>query len=620
MLQLEERQLHIVMFLMMGVSIVLFCFFGIQRIPEIDEFGKTEGMKNFSDGWICSYETDNVQKLEEYRSTEENATDPDSKIIREVVTFPSVFSVAEEKTLILLHRVPELNVDTVYMVMETDSQAIRVSVEQTVIYESDEKEAGIPAVHVIPISAQYKDNILTVELTDVLNKDIEVKSIYTGTRNQLLVELIKENIAAVATGILLVCISLCMLLVWFIVQNTWRQKGLLLYCSLEGIVLGLLFTINGKFFPVLTGWNYGVNMLKSFAVILAGVLHLMIIRSLIYKKKVLKLVDTGIFLYGIFFISIIVLQAFSLLQFNTVYSIGKWLFAISVLVYTIVLAVAVYEYNRTEGKPVLYANAFLILCLVIQLIMQFSGREVRFNDIFIPVGLVVYMVFVWIIGLKMALYMVPEKEELPYNEEQIRTQIVAQLNPNLLFASFHTLQNLIKRGSSKSIKMLYYISVYFRNNLKALENSGEVITFEEELGHIIAYLQLQKTRNADLSITIESKVKDFKVPRHSLEPMVENAVKHGIAGKGNKGNIVIRTYLRSEGYAVQIIDDGIGFDKKILRRQSPTALLNLFSTLERVYQAQTEIISKEGKGTVITIVFPMLENELIDNPDEETER
>ncbi|MDE5864252.1 MAG: histidine kinase, partial [Lachnospiraceae bacterium] len=214
-----------------------------------------------------------------------------------------------------------------------------------------------------------------------------------------------------------------------------------------------------------------------------------------------------------------------------------------------------------------------------------------------------------VLGLKQAFYVKPEREVIPYDEAEVRERIVDQLNPNLLFASFQSLQNLIKSGSTASVKMIYYISVYLRGNLQAVELSGEMIDFEEELEHIIAYLQLQKTRNGNLNFALECKVKEFKVPRHSLVPMVENAVKYGIAGKGDQGNIVIRTYLRAEGYAIQVIDDGIGFDQSILKRNSPTALLSLSDLLEQKCNAMMEIISKEGKGTVITIVLPMLDNE-----------
>ena len=121
-----------------------------------------------------------------------------------------------------------------------------------------------------------------------------------------------------------------------------------------------------------------------------------------------------------------------------------------------------------------------------------------------------------------------------------------------------------------------------------------------------------------MNYKVECKVKDFQIPRNSIEPLVENAVKHGIAGKEDKGNVVLRTYMRADGYGIQIIDDGIGFDKKLLKGENPTSVLSIISVLEHVCKAKVEIISHEGKGTVITIILPMLENELMSEESEQS--
>lgn len=611
MFRLEERQLHILLFMILGASIILFSILGIDKMPALDEQGGVEGMTDFSEGWICTYETDDMQKYEEYQSTEENPTENEDKIIREVVTLPGKLPVAKGKTLSLLHQVPDMDLSTMYLLIRTEQQSIKVIAGADVIYESSKKEARIPSYHMIAVPLKYKNQMLTIEMTKKSGNDMQVDAIYAGTRNQLLVDLLTADGTSVAGGTLQICISLCMLLFFVLVRNTWKQKRLLLYGSLEGILLGLLSIMGGTILPVLTGWNYGIYLMRCCIIILTAALHLMVIRCFINRKKVLALLDTGILVYGIFYISVMVLQIFSLIQFDIIYSAGKVLFGAGVLFYTVVLAVTVYKYKWGENKPIFCANGILIFFVVMQFIMQLFVRNTT-DSLYISAGFGIYIVFVWVLGIRQALFD-KSKEEITYNEEEVRAQIVEQMNPNLLFASFHTLQNLIKSGSEKSIKMIYYISVYFRDNLKALEQGGEIIPFEEELEHIIAYLQLQRTRNVNLNFVMECKVKEFCVPRHSIEPMVENAVKHGIAQHDNRGNIVIRTYLRTEGYAIQVIDDGIGFDKKILKRHSPTALLNLLDRLENTCQAQTDVVSKEGKGTVITIILPLLENDLIED-------
>ncbi|MGN0153646.1 MAG: sensor histidine kinase [Lachnospiraceae bacterium] len=615
MFRLEDRQLHILIGLLCVASVGLLCFFGMERLPNHQEQGMLNGLSDFSEGWIASYKTTDGEKLKQYRSTEQTGSDrsytDEDYMITEIVNLPVEVSVSVGEKVTLTHKVPDMGLETVYLTLKTDQQAVSVYVGQELIYESRKSEESLPVYHVIPIDPKYRDAVFTIELTGTGKDKMKVNAIQTGTYTGVLVQAFMENGTYFVAGIILLCISICLVVVWLLVKNTERWKKLLLYCNLEGMALGSLFLLESRLVRVLAGWDYGIYFLQSCLIIIAAVLHLTVIRSFVYKKKVLFLVDMGILFYGIFYISVMVLQGFSLIRFDDIYRAGMLLFVLGVLLYTIALGVAIYDYGRKEGKQVFFANVVLLLCLLAQVIMWISGRRESSGNIYVIAGVIIYMVIVWICGMRQAFRVENNHGETVYDEEKMREQIIEQFNPNLLFASFQTLQNLIKNGSDNSVKMIYYISVYVRDNLRAMSQRGEIISFEEELEHIIAYLQLQKTRNHNLEFAMECKVKNFQVPRHSIEPLVENAVKYGIAGKENRGNVVIRTYQREEGYAIQVIDDGIGFDKRILKRQSQTAILNLFAMLEKTCKAKTELITKEGKGTVITIILPMLENDLM---------
>lgn len=610
MFRLEDRQLHILTGLLFAASILLFLVFGMGKMPEKEVQGETKGMTDFSEAWVCTYKTEDETKLK--ANPVETEGKEKGRTITEVVNFPAEFPVMEDETLVLSHKAPDFDMETMYLTMQTKKQAVRVYAGQDILYESTKSDEPLLAYHLIPIPRDYKNMVITIELAGNQNKTMKVNSIQAGTYNELLVQAFSENGSLFITGFLLICISICMFMVWLLAKNTSRQKKLLLYGSIEGILTGVLFLTESRLAQLAINWNYGIYFAKVCLLIIMAVFHLMIIRLFVYKKKILFFVDIGVLTYGIFYVSVMVLQAFSLIRFDGIYFAEKILFFISVLLYTILLFAAMSGHERKDGKLVFSVNVILLVCLLMPFLVRIFGRQNRAGSIYVCIGFLIYFVFVLIYGVKQALFKRTETKELSDNEESIRAEVLERINPNLLFASFQTLQNLIKNGSANSVKMIYYISVYFRGNLKALEQKNEVIPFEEELEHMIAYLQLQKTRNQNLSFVMECKVKDFVVVRHSIEPMVENAVKYGIAGNGNKGNVVIRTYERQEGYAIQVIDDGIGFDKKILSRKSPTALLNLFTTLEKICGAKTEIISREGKGTVITLILPMLENDLLE--------
>lgn len=616
MFRLKEQQLHMLIWLMAIASVLLFCVFGTEKKVSLDENSSWKGMDDFSDGWICTYETTDEEKYKAYQKEsvyqdDSTTKEKTKKMIVDVVTFPADFSVKEGTSLIMTHKVPDIGLETVYMMLELENADISVYVDDEMIYSGKEKERMLSVCHRIPILPQYKDQMITIEISGIVAESIEIEKIQSGIYNQLWVTVLKERGTSVIFATVLFGVSICLMVVYCLIKNVWLQKRLLLFSIIEGFLAGILCLSESEIIPLITGGNYGVYILKACVILLSIILHLTVMRAYIYKKKVMSLIDTAILLIGILYISVMVLQAFSLLDFDTIYVIGIGTYGVIIVLFTVILAITVFDYGRKEVLPIFIANLILVFSILIQVIVFFIGKRTGASFVYIEVGFLIYMIYIWINGLRQAFFVKKTAEELPVDENQIRAQIVESMNPNLLFASFQTLQNLIKSGSDKSVKMIYYISVYFRGNLKALEAGDEIISFADELEHMIAYLQLQKTRNQNLEIAIECKTKEFSVPRHSLEPLVENAVKHGIAKKNNKGNVAVRTYIRADGYAVQIIDDGVGFDVRSLKNKK-TTLAKKLDLLEKICNAKTEVVSKDGKGTVVTIVFPMLENDLMD--------
>ncbi|NHX33103.1 histidine kinase, partial [Escherichia coli] len=103
----------------------------------------------------------------------------------------------------------------------------------------------------------------------------------------------------------------------------------------------------------------------------------------------------------------------------------------------------------------------------------------------------------------------------------------AQVNPHFLFNVLNTLQAVIRKDSQQAGQLVQYISTFFRNNLKRPEQSA---TLGEEIEHINAYLQIEKARfqeSLQIHIEISDEVKQVELPAFTLQPLVENAIKHG---------------------------------------------------------------------------------------------
>lgn len=615
MFRLEKNQIHMVLFLLLAAGIFLFIFFGVGSIPKTKIKSDISGLADFSDGWICTYETGNSSE-----TAGKNSSDTSKKkvTISEIISLPETISMSPGTPVVMTQKLPDYGQENIYLIFQTKDVAIELYCDEQILYTSKKREKNITATHVICIDKEFRGRIVTVKLTGDEKGSLDIQRVSAGTYVNLLSYGWKESGALFVAGLFLLICHIAFLIPWIMIHNVSRQKAVLTYGLWESLFSGLFFILESKLFRLLTGWNFTLFLVEICILIIAMVLHITLIHSSVYKKKILFFTSIGILLYGVLFITVMVLCAFSLITVVAAYKAVKLCVVLGILACTIILLISVYVYGRQEARILSVANGILMAGICCQGIDWILHHENGKGMVYTVVATVFYMLIVLVYGLKQSLIWKQKAGGEEITGEQLRAQMVEQLNPNLLFASFHTLQNLIKNGSSNSVKMIYYISVYLRDNLRAFEHAGEFVTFETEMEHIIAYLQLQKTRNQGLHFAMECKETEFKIPRFSIEPMVENAVKYGIANNENKGNVVVRTYQRAEGYAIQVIDDGIGFDKKTLKRQSPTALLNLFSLLEETCQAQVELISKEGSGTVITIILPMLENDLIkENVDDE---
>lgn len=608
MFRLSSRQLHILFGFLVVAMLIIGGIFLFENHNPIILKGKLSQIDNMSEGWIASYETLDDAKWRKYG----NSDDKDAKkIVTEVLNLPNSFDVKSGNLVTLTHKIPDFEEDTLYIVVNTEKQAVEVMADIDTIYEIKDRDMDFP-FHVIPIDHKYRDTNLIVKIVNDSSNKITFDEVKIGSYTELMAYAFTENGVLVVFGAFLILLGAIVIVICLLMKTDASKKQMLTYIGVEALLAGCLLVVYSRLFRVFIRWELINYYLRSVMIIIVSVAHLLVLRCLIRRKRILTVVDIGIMIYCIMFVSVMVLQWFRLITLVTVNYISLGAFFVGLIIYTLLMGSAAYDYKQRDEKPVFISNIIFVCAVVIEIVLYITDYNDAKVGLPIVIGSLAYFIILINYSIKRAVIQDEVKIDPEDNTRIIREQMIDQFNPKLLFASFQTLQKLIKNGSENSTKMIYYISVYVMNNIKAMTSAGEIIPFKEELEHIMAYLQLQKMRNRGFSFAIESKVTDFKIPRNTLEPLVENAVKYGVGGKDNKGNVVVRSYERKDGYAIQIIDDGIGFDTKIIKKSSsPTSINNLLYILEDKCMANTEIISKEGKGTVITIIIPMIENELL---------
>ena len=148
---------------------------------------------------------------------------------------------------------------------------------------------------------------------------------------------------------------------------------------------------------------------------------------------------------------------------------------------------------------------------------------------------------------------------------------------------------------------------YLRGNMDSLKQTAP-IPFEQELEHLKKYLYIEKLRFADLlNIEYDIRTTDFVLPQLSIQPLVENAVKHGVGMAEDGGTVKITARETETAYEVIISDDGVGFDTKAKRPNDGRSRVGMENTRRRIKEmcgGEIKIESAVGKGTTATVILP----------------
>lgn len=198
----------------------------------------------------------------------------------------------------------------------------------------------------------------------------------------------------------------------------------------------------------------------------------------------------------------------------------------------------------------------------------------------------------------------------------------AQINPHFLFNSLNTIASFCRTAPDKARDLILDLSLYMRKNL---DSSRGFIRFEEELEQINSYLTIEKARFGDrinVAVEVEPGCEGWPIPPLIIQPLVENAIKHGISAREGEGTVMLKAALHNDVLNVSVEDNGRGISPRVLesllRRDviessaDGLGLKNSNHRLEQIYGPDfgMKVESRENQGTRITFRIPALQSAL----------
>jgi len=195
------------------------------------------------------------------------------------------------------------------------------------------------------------------------------------------------------------------------------------------------------------------------------------------------------------------------------------------------------------------------------------------------------------------------------NEANIRL-LLSQIRPHFLYNTLNAICALCYTDPERAGEATRQFSRYLHANMKSLDKD-EPAEFSEEMRHVESYIWIEKMRLGNrLQVVYDLQETEFILPLLTVEPLVENAIRHGISKRIGGGKLTIRTYKDRENYYVQIVDDGIGFSDEEMSKyhfgsSDSVGISNVRKRLNMMMHGKLEILSEKNVGTVATIILPV---------------
>lgn len=204
--------------------------------------------------------------------------------------------------------------------------------------------------------------------------------------------------------------------------------------------------------------------------------------------------------------------------------------------------------------------------------------------------------------------LVEKSRELAQKERQITesriSTMISQIQPHFIYNTLGTIHQLCLEQPEKAAQLTRSFSQYLRGNFSELNNSVP-IRLTQEINHVKCYMSIEQVRFPDIQIEYDLKAEYFNLPALSVQPLVENAVKHGLMGLESGGKITVSSYETNKHYCVCVKDNGVGFDKStVYDTKKHIGIQNIHERLGAMCGGNLTVDSVLGKGTTAVITIP----------------
>ena len=365
-------------------------------------------------------------------------------------------------------------------------------------------------------------------------------------------------------------------------------------------LLELTFMQLGPGYAVFSRWALFFE--SFFSSLLMPLLTLFLLRCCRMGWRASRLVKIVAALWLVYFCVLVAAQFTTAIYYYTddnVYHRGPW-YPLLLIPPVLLMAVNLLALYRLRDRLSPWQRTAFSVYLIVPLVAMLIQMCVYgLLTIVIATALSSMVMFLAFYREQVELYIKTQEE----NARQRASIMVLQMRPHFIYNTMLSIYYLCQEDAEKAQRVILDFTAYLRRNFTALAQT-ETIPFTEELEHTRAYLAVEQVRFENrLFVEFDTPHVLFRVPPLTLQPIVENAVKHGVDPELEPLYISIRAYETPEGSEITVEDSGPGFGPAD-DREPHIALENIRRRLELHCRGTLLIAPRPGGGTAVTITVP----------------
>ena len=200
-----------------------------------------------------------------------------------------------------------------------------------------------------------------------------------------------------------------------------------------------------------------------------------------------------------------------------------------------------------------------------------------------------------------------ETEKIVLNAQLTESRMstmISQIRPHFIYNTLGSIEQLCVIDPKKAGELVHNFAKYLRGNFGELDNPKPIL-MSQEMEHVHYYVSIEKVRFPDMKFVFEMNSVDFHIPALTIQPIVENAIKHGLMKLQKGGTVKVVSYETETHYCVLVEDDGAGFDTSVLLdEREHVGIRNIRARLQAKVNGTLEIESTVGVGTKVLITIP----------------